>query len=568
LLLASIAGSIYLQQRGHPVAAGIVLGSMIPMKYVGAFFLIYFAWRKEWRLVMAGVLACIAVIGITWWLQGGEVFRVFLQEVLPRHLQGEIQDPFAIQFQSWNSLLRRMFVYSESLNPQPPFRSELLFLALKNLIVWLWLAAFVLIYRQSAFSKPEHQRLFELGLLPLAILLISPGSATYHFLLLSLTIVCFVKILLDLQQQRRAILLAALFVAINLPHILTLKKFASGWLTPLGYMRLWLLVAFFAVICYYFHRPANWRWLPLAMRNYFLAALLVAAAATTVDYHRLTAKERDGAQWVPLHEEEFDRHFGLLVKTPDLGTQRLVFSYGEGFDGDYAIFSATVDGKVQGHWTPSLAALKFYDPDLAADDQRVLMEAIRNGRAEIFLSQGKGDEPEFLLAGENPSWHFDGSRFAFIREEKIGLANFQERGASEPLWLVTREHCYDLAFSPIDHRLAYCAKAGADQGFVLAVADVATGDTSFLLQSDDPFERPAWSPDAKTIVFSWNRNGNRDLWAIEVATLQMQCLTRNPAIDTAPVWDELHRRILFTSDRGRGLEFSTIFWIPAPKATN
>jgi Tol biopolymer transport system component len=52
---------------------------------------------------------------------------------------------------------------------------------------------------------------------------------------------------------------------------------------------------------------------------------------------------------------------------------------------------------------------------------------------------------------------------------------------------------------------------------------------------------------------------------LKVITLQLQRLTRDPAIDTAPVWDEAHQRILFTSDRGRGLEISSLFWIPLPK---
>jgi Tol biopolymer transport system component len=46
----------------------------------------------------------------------------------------------------------------------------------------------------------------------------------------------------------------------------------------------------------------------------------------------------------------------------------------------------------------------------------------------------------------------------------------------------------------------------------------------------------------------------------------MHRLTHDPAIDTAPVWDEANQRILFTSDRGRGLECSTLFAIPLPQA--
>jgi len=567
LVLATIVAGIYAQQRGYPVLAGILLGMMTPVKYAGGFFLIYFAWKKERRLVIVAAATCLAMIGAMWLLQGAEIFRVFITEVLPRHLQGEIQDPFAIQFQSWNSLLRRMFVSSPSLNPQPPMESAFLFILFKNLIFWFWLAAFIWMYRQTTFSNPAHQRLFEIGLIPLAALLVSPGSATYHFLLLSLTAVCFVKILLDLQQPMRAVALSALFLIINLPHYMQLKKFTTGWLTPLGYMRLWLLVVFLGASVYFFHRAANWRWQFKTACRYFGVMLLVAGIMMALDFHRAAAKEQDEAQWIPLYEKEFDRHLGLLVKTPDLGRQRIVFCYGEGFDEDYAIFSMTADGNVEGQWTPDTPQ-NFYNPDLSTDDQSVLMESIQNGRPEIWLSRGKGQTPEFLLTGENPSWHGDDIGFAFLRGGQIGLAGVQNHGIIGPWWLAINEACYDLAFSPVDNQLVFCAKRSRERDFILALTTAVPGNAEkeILLHSTEPMERPVWSPEASSIVFSWNRHGNRDLWAINLHTRQLQRLTRDPAIDTAPVWDAVNQRILFVSDRGRGLECSTLFWMPAPEA--
>ena len=565
LLLATIVAGLYARQRGYPALAGILLGLMIPIKYAGGFFLIYFAWKKEWRLVIAAAATCVVVIGLTWLLQGAEIFRVFIAEVLPRHLRGEIQDPFAIQFQSWNSLLRRLFVHSPSLNPQPPLPSPAAFVLLKNLISWLWLAGFVWIYRQTAFSDRAHQRLFEISLAPLAILLLSPSSATYHFLLLSLTTVCLVKILLDLQQSRRALVLSALFLLINLPHYLRLKKFAVGWLTPIGYMRLWLLVFFFVMVCCFFYRLANWHWQPAVFRNHILAAISIAGIMIVSEFRRAAAQEHDAARWVPLHEQEFDRHLGLLVKTPDIGRERIVFSYGELLDEDYAVFSMTRNGQVEGQWTPDIPQ-KFYDPDIATDDQRVLMESIQNARAEIWLSRGKGRSPEFLLEGENPNWHADGMGFAFLRAGRIGFAVVKNHGASAVSWLSLTDQCYDVAFSPIDNQLAFCAKRATEQDYVLALAAAIPGsaDHEILLQSENPLERLVWSPDAATIIFSWNRRGNRDLWAINIRTRELMQLTRDPAIDTAPVWDEANQRILFTSDRGRGLEISAIFYISLP----
>lgn len=566
LLLASIVGGIYLQQTGKATLAGIVLGGMIPMKYIGLFFVIYFAWKKDWRLVISSLVTVLAIIIVSILLQGADIFKVFLAEVLPRHLQGEIQDPFAIQFQSWNSLLRRLFVYNETMNAHPPFPSVTLFVILKNLISWLWLASFFLIYRLTNFAEATHQKLFEIGFIPLAILLISPGSATYHFLLLSVTVVCMAKILIDLQQEMRAAILGMMFLMINLPHYLKLKSYAVGWLTPLGYMRLWLLVFFFFLMCYFLHRAANWKWQPRLAMKYFVIAIFIVAFHTAIDFQRASAKERDGAQWVPLQEKEFDRHLGLLVKTPDAGSNKIVFSYGELLDEDYAIFSSSIDGKVEGQWTPNIEQ-KFYDPDLAPDDQRVLMESLNTGRAEIWLNSGRNQTPVFLLPGENPSWHHDGTRFAFVRDGKIGVAELQLSGAIEKSWLNINGNCYDVSFSTQDDRLIFC-EVSNEHKFALGLMNTSTNEQQTLLHSDEFFERPTWSNDAAKIAFSWNKEGNRDIWIMNIESETVQRITRDPAIDTAPVWDEIRHRILFTSDRGRGLEFSTLFWISIPKLSN
>ena len=563
LVLATIAGGVFLQQRGYPVLAGILLGLMTPVKYVGGFFLIYYVWKREWRLVLAAAATCAALIGLIVLLQGAEIFRVFITEVLPRHLQGEIQEPFAIQFQSWNSLLRRMFIASPSLNPEPALESPLLFSLFKNLIAWFTLTVFAWIYRQTAFANQTHQRLFEIGMIPLAVLLLSPGSATYHFLLLSLSIVCFAKILLDLQHPIRAIILGVFFLIINLPHYLQLRKFAVGWLAPAGYLRLWLLVLFFIVICYFFYRPANWRLQFKMIRPYLLPAMLIAAIMMGMDWRRAAATEHDAAQWVPLHEQEFDRHLGLLVKTPNLGRERIVFSYGELLDEDYAIFSMTRDGQVEGQYTPDTPQ-KFYEPDLAADDHSVLMESIQNGRAEVWFSRGKGQTPEFLLAGEKPRWLADGTRFVFLRDGKIGVADLN---GTRPSWVQNREGCYDLNSSPSDDKLIFCARSESGKNYVLALTAAVPekNEITILLQSPEMMERPIFSPEARTVVFSWNRGGNRDLWAVDILTRNLQRLTRDPAIDTTPVWDGFNRRILFVSDRGRGLEVGSIFSIPLPE---
>ncbi len=100
---------------------------------------------------------------------------------------------------------------------------------------------------------------------------------------------------------------------------------------------------------------------------------------------------------------------------------------------------------------------------------------------------------------------------------------------------------------------------------MLGILNLATGEERTLLSSRYRIESPAWSPDGGRVVFSWDRNGNKDIWIIDTQTNETRQLTFDPGRDDEPVWDPLRGRIVFTSDRGRGLEFSTLYWLPAPE---
>ena len=116
---------------------------------------------------------------------------------------------------------------------------------------------------------------------------------------------------------------------------------------------------------------------------------------------------------------DFNRHLGLLLKSPDLGRKRLVFSYCELLDDNYAIY--TDDGtKV----TPTVIP-NFYGPDLADNDSTLLVETIVNGQAEIWLGRFPGDSPRFQTRGESPSWQ-PGGNFIFIRDGRLMTQNIHE----------------------------------------------------------------------------------------------------------------------------------------------
>lgn len=79
-------------------------------------------------------------------------------------------------------------------------------------------------------------------------------------------------------------------------------------------------------------------------------------------------------------------------------------------------------------------------------------------------------------------------------------------------------------------------------GLTTLVSDPADGAFSHT--------QPAWSPDGSRIAFRSTRNGNADIYVMNVDGSAVARLTRDSAPDDAPEWSPDGSRIVFTSDRG------------------
>jgi len=251
--LACIVG-YYARLKGRPLLAGICFGLFTPIKYFPVIFLVYFAFRKEWKVVLGGAAAILMVTALSVGILGWKIHEDFLSSVLGNHLIAklDLQDPFSASYQSFDSLFRRLFIYDATLNPQALYASPRLqgiaVLITKASILLAAIGTLVKLARRGGGSATGPS----IGILGVVTLLLAPATAMYHFVLLWLPVGLLIDYFVRQGARMRAYFILGVYALIGFfPYRYTIPFEGRGGLTVLAYPRLFLLLAMF-VACVHF----------------------------------------------------------------------------------------------------------------------------------------------------------------------------------------------------------------------------------------------------------------------------------------------------------------------------
>jgi ubiquinone/menaquinone biosynthesis C-methylase UbiE len=236
----------YLERK--PFLAGICFGLFAPIKYFPVVFLGYFAFRRAWRVVLGGTAAMLCVGLLSIGILGWKIHQAFFA-VLANHLVAklDLQDPFAVSYQSLDSLLRRLFVFDAVRNPWPLWNVPRLHvfgvLATKLALLGVAAAALVRLVRRN----PEAATAPSIGILGILTMLLAPATASYHFLLLWLPVGLLVRFYFDERAFVHGSVTLGAYALINFfPYPFTERFAGHGGLSVLAYPRLFLLLGMFA----------------------------------------------------------------------------------------------------------------------------------------------------------------------------------------------------------------------------------------------------------------------------------------------------------------------------------
>jgi TolB protein len=115
----------------------------------------------------------------------------------------------------------------------------------------------------------------------------------------------------------------------------------------------------------------------------------------------------------------------------------------------------------------------------------------------------------------------------------------------------SKEPLMSPAWSPDGQSLAYVSFENRVP--TVYVQFLKTGERRRVSARAGVNQAPAWSPDGKKLALTLStRDGNLDIYMLDLATQALTRITDDPGIDTEPQWSSDGQSLYFTSDRAGG----------------
>jgi Tol biopolymer transport system component len=184
----------------------------------------------------------------------------------------------------------------------------------------------------------------------------------------------------------------------------------------------------------------------------------------------------------------------------------------------------------------------------------------RNG--EIYVMNADGSDPRRLTCWSQwdgyPTWSPDGTQIAYYSylSSKNWVIKVIDVGGGEPRQLTDNGICDGAPhWSPDGKRIAYSSDAdcAGDHREIYVMNTDGSEQQNLTRNPADDFGS-SWSPDSQQLVFTSDRDGNFEIYVLDVTQAVQglgdpQRLTDNSAQDYMPAWSRDGTQIAFVSNR-------------------
>jgi Glycosyltransferase family 87/WD40-like Beta Propeller Repeat len=540
VILFLICAAYFAIVRNFNFAAGILLAAAAWFKLFPAVFLILFLRKRDGRAIAGLITGLVALGAVSLFIFGLDMHWVWLIEVLPRALRGDLVGPYVLKWSSFTSLWHRLFLYEPELNPAPVISSALLYSVAQALTGTALLFAFL--FRTNSESDDRVREWEWAAFVPLLLLLSSmPGP--YHYCVLIFSAILGVDFLLRAGKWRASLLFAFLYAlaCANLPEAYDFDL-----------RRLLATFAFYVVLLW--NAPAR-AGASTKKRLWILASVV---CGTLIVFNIRPLRDR---------AEDFPRRLASTgtiesyASTNPIATKQGVVSIEMVGEGYRAVNRSNGQVLTKG-WVGDVLTVAG-----SRESAFTYFEFEHQGshifRVDSDQAAGGGSVPEYVSDGQQPAISGDGRWLAFLREDRGRYTILTSRDGLVPGAVAGGRDVPGVLEITVKGNGDIIAAMGGAGTPHLALLRNGASDLRRLDEIAGTVRYPSMSPDSRLLAFSRREAGSWHLFVRDLASGKERRLTRAACNATSPSWNGPNS-ILYATDCGRGLGLGAIDQIDLP----
>ncbi len=246
--------------------------------------------------------------------------------------------------------------------------------------------------------------------------------------------------------------------------------------------------------------------------------------------------------------------------SPDWSPDGNRIAFSSNRNGKQHIYVMNADGSSVAQLTNSAA--DDTEPAWSSDGKQIAFTSLRDGNSEVYVMNADGSNARRLTdhsgTDSSPRWSIDGRiLFTSYREGQSDI--YVMDGAGGNVTRLTRIGASRAAWSPDGRKVAFVSPSpqiiGGAYWMQVYVIDADGSNLKMITQSPHSTFVPKWSADGAKITFVVEYHGARaNIFEMDAAGKNLKRLTAGPKFDGRPVYSPDGKKLAFESNRNGNYE--------------